>query len=215
MADNSVPLPIFALGTVLFPGGLLPLRVFEARYMDMIRNAMRGSGEFGVCLIRKGQEVAERGVETAEIGCRARIDDWSMEQLGVLQIATTGTERFRIVARRLQPDGLLVADVEPIDEEHVVAVSSEAAPCQVLLRRIVERLEGDREGKDASKTDDDEALPLLIAKPYLFDDSTWVGNRLCELLPIPVSAKQKLMALTDGPTRLDIVLRYLKQHGIV
>ena len=215
MSTSSSPLPIFALGTVLFPGGLLPLRVFEARYMDMIRGVMRDTNEFGVCLIRKGGEVAERGVETEEIGCRARIDDWSMEQLGVLQISTTGTDRFRIAARRLQPDGLLVADVEPIEDEAALAVPSEAEPCQTLLRRIIERLEQAAESSEAPDPDDDGPIHLPIAKPYRFDDATWVGNRLCELLPVPPSAKQKLMALTDGPTRLEIVLRYLKQHGIV
>ena len=87
----------------------------------------------------------------------------------------------------------------------------DALPCQALLRRIVDRLE---QGSD-EREDDDDAAHNPIAKPYRFDDSTWVGNRLCELLPIPVGAKQKLMALTDGPTRLEIVLRYLKQHGIV
>lgn len=206
-------LPIFPLRTVLFPGGLLPLRVFEARYMDMVRNAMRDANEFGVCLIRKGEEVGKSDVDTADVGCRARIDDWNMEQLGVLQIATTGTARFRIVSRRTQPDGLLVADVEPMEAETATAVPADAAPCQVLLRRIVDRLEDERTKQ--REPSDSEGGTLPIAQPYLFDDATWVGNRLCELLPIPLSAKQKLMALTDAPTRLELVLRYLKQHGIV
>ena len=214
MTSPASPLPIFALGTVLFPGGLLPLRVFEARYMDMIRSVMRDTNEFGVCLIRKGSEVAERGVEIEEIGCRARIDDWNMEQLGVLQISTTGTDRFRITGQRMQPDGLLIADVEPIEDESALAVPADAEPCQTLLRRIVERLEQAAEGNGEAPSEDD-GIHLPIAKPYRFDDATWVGNRLCELLPIPPTAKQKLMALTDGPTRLEIVLRYLKQHGIV
>ena len=138
-----------------------------------------------------------------------------MAQLGVLQISTTGTDRFRIATRRLQPDGLLVADVEPIEDETALAVPAEAEPCQTLLRRIIERLEHAVENNDEPDPEDDGPIHLPIAKPYRFDDATWVGNRLCELLPIPPSAKQKLMALTDGPTRLEIVLRYLKQHGIV
>ena len=210
---STVALPIFALRTVLFPGGLLPLRVFEPRYMDMIRGAMRGANEFGVCLIRKGDEVGGRDVDTADVGCRARIDDWSMEQLGVLQIWTTGTARFRIVSRQVQSDGLLVADVEPVEPEPVAAVPADATPCQTLLRRIVQRLEDER-AKQPEPSDAD-GVPLPIAQPYLFDDATWVGNRLCELLPIPLGAKQKLMALTDAPTRLELVLQYLKQHGIV
>ena len=211
MADASTTLPIFPLKTVLFPGGVLPLRVFEARYMDMVRNTMRAGNEFGVCLLRKGSEVGEHEVETEAIGCRARIDDWNMEQLGLLQITTTGTTRFQIVSRSVQPDGLLVAHVEPVEVEPAATVPPEAAACQALLRRIVQRLE-DSHDKSAGG---DEAVPTPIAKPYLFDDATWVGNRLCEVLPIPLSARQKLMALTDGRVRLDIVQRYLKQHGIV
>lgn len=211
----AAPLPIFPLNTVLFPGGVLPLRIFEARYMDMVRRAMRDRAEFGVVLIRKGREVAEHGVETADIGCRARIDDWNMEQLGLLEIATTGTERFSIGARRIEADGLMVADVEPLETEHVVALTDDAKPCRALLERIVQRLEEERTQQPVDESDGKRPVPSPIAKPYRYDDATWVGNRLAEILPIPLGAKQKLMALTDGPTRLSIIQQYLKQHGIV
>ena len=188
----------------------MPLRIFEARYTDMIRRAMRDASEFGVCLIRKGHEVGERGVETETIGCRARIDDWNMEQLGVLQIATAGTERFRIVSHAVQADGLMIADVEPLEHEAYAPLTEEASPCASLLERIVSQWET----SEATPDFDPIAHPP-IARPYRFDDATWVGNRLSEVLPVSLSAKQKLMALTDGPTRIAIVLRYLKQHGIV
>lgn len=210
MSAHTVTLPIFPLNTVLFPGGLLPLRIFEARYMDMVRRAMRDASEFGVCLISKGHEVGERGVETETIGCRARIDDWNMEQLGVLQIATTGTERFQIVAHAVQSDGLMVAEVEPLEHEVYAPLAEEAAPCAALLERIVSQWEAGDPSPDPHA-----ASQPPIARPYRFDDATWVGNRLSEVLPVSLSAKQKLMALTDGPTRIAIVLRYLKQHGIV
>lgn len=202
-------LPIFPLSTVLFPGGLLPLRVFEARYMDMVRNTMREGGEFGVCLLRKGQEVAQVGVDIETIGCRARIDDWNMEQLGVLQIAATGTERFRVLSQRYQTDGLMVAEVEATEVEPYATVPAAYDDCRVLLERIVKRLD------EAVASDHDNDVRMPIAKPYRFDDASWVGNRLCELLPIAAPTRQKLMALTDAPARLDIVQRYLKQHGIV
>ena len=214
MSAHRITLPIFPLNTVLFPDGLLPLRIFEARYMDMVRRAMRDASEFGVCLIRKGYEVGavgnRGGVETETIGCRARIADWNMEQLGVLQIATTGTERFIIVSHAVQADGLMIADVEPIEHEAYTPLPEEAAPCVSLLERIVSQWE---ENEKASGGDAGQAP--AIARPYRFDDTTWVGNRLSEVLPVSLSAKQKLMALTDGPTRVAIVLRYLKQHGIV
>ncbi len=209
----SSTLPIFPLNTVLFPGGLLPLRIFEARYMDMVRRAMREGGEFGVCLIVKGHEVGERGVETEAVGCRARIDDWNMAQLGVLQIATTGTERFTIVSRTVQPDGLMVADVEPIASEPAVPLPAEAQGCVTLLERIVAAWEERDPGDAKPDVDGDETGPP-IAKPYRFDDTTWVGNRLSEVLPFPLAAKQKLMALNDGPARLGIVRDFLQLRGI-
>ena len=205
-------LPIFALGTVLFPDGLLPLRVFEARYMDMVRRAMRDASGFGVCLIRKGREAGDRQVEIETVGCRARIDSWNMEQLGVLQISTTGTERFRIVSRETMPDGLIVAETTPLETEEAVAVPAEATSCQALLQRIVQRFDDDVQDRPIGTGSADASSP--IAKPYRFDDATWLGNRLCELLPIPVSAKQKLMELTDAPTRLEVVRQYLEQHGV-
>jgi Lon protease-like protein len=209
LTESAARLPIFPLGTVLFPGGVLPLRIFEARYMDMIRRAMRDGSEFGIVSIRKGTEVGDRDVDTEEIGCRARIDDWNMEELGVLEITTTGTERFAIVARQVEADGLMVAKVRPLEREPLVALPADMAPCLTLLKRIVQRLDEARE-----QSDDAEAAHPAIAKPYLFDDATWVGNRLSEILPVPRAAKQKLMALTDAPTRLAIILQYLKQHGI-
>ena len=210
MTTHRITLPIFPLNTVLFPGGTLPLRIFEARYMDMVRRAMRDASEFGVCLISKGHEVGERGIETEAIGCRARIDDWNMEQLGVLQIATTGTERFRIVSHAVQADGLMIADVEPLERETYAPLPEEAGACAALIDRIVTQWEASEQSSDPNAVNRPP-----IAKPYRFDDATWVGNRLSEVLPISLSAKQKLMALTDGPTRITIVLRYLKQHGIV
>lgn len=210
MSANPATLPLFPLNTVLFPGGLLPLRIFEARYMDMVRRAMRDASEFGVCLIRKGDEVGQRGVETEAIGCRARIDDWNMEQLGVLQIAATGTERFQIVSHAVQADGLLVAEVKPLEHEAYAPLPEEAAPCAALLERILSQWEAGVPSDTLQGR-----TPPPIARPYRFDDATWVGNRLSEVLPISLLAKQKLMELTDGPTRIAIVLRYLKQHRIV
>jgi Lon protease-like protein len=199
MTETTVAtLPLFPLNTVLFPGGMLPLRVFEARYMDMVRAAMRDESAFGVVLIRKGREAADFAVETEEVGCRARIRSWDMEQLGVLEIATVGTGRFRIVEREVRGDDQSVADLE---DEPAVGVPASASRHATLLRRIVERFDEDPE---------ETAIP--IAQPRRFDDATWVGNRLAELLPIPLPAKQRLMALTDPLMRLAILGRLLDER---
>lgn len=196
-------LPLFPLGTVLFPEGMLPLRVFEARYMDMVRKSMREASEFGVCLIRHGEEVGGRDVETESIGCRARIASWNMEQLGVLQLEMTGTERFRIHSHLVQADGLMVADVESIEPDPPLAVTDDAASCVRLLERIIEQLSDAKEGAG-----------LPVATPHRFDDLTWVGNRLAEWLPLPLATKQQLMSLTDSAERIAIVKRYLVGQGI-
>jgi Lon protease-like protein len=201
---TSGRLPLFPLNVVLFPGGVLPLRVFEARYMDMVRRAMRDGSTFGVVLIRQGSEVGDVDVATEEVGCRARIDRWDMEQLGVLQIATTGTERFTIVSRNVEPDGLIVADVVPLEEEAPATPAADARPCIALLEQVTQRID---EVTDA-------AMGPPIAKPYRFDDATWVGNRLCELLPLPLVDRQRLVALTDGAARLEAVSRFLRDHGV-
>ncbi len=204
MSNTSARLPLFPLNTVLFPGGMLPLRVFEARYMDMIRAALREESEFGVVLIRGGHEVGDRGVATEDVGCRARIDRWDMAQLGVLEIATTGTERFRIDARSVEPDGLMMVDVTPLAGDPPAEPSPDAASCVALLRQVVERIEQDVDTKSARP----------IAPPYRFEDATWVGNRLAELLPMPLLEKQALMAMTDASARLAIVADYLKRQGV-
>ena len=117
-------LPIFPLNTVLFPGGVLPLRVFEPRYMDMVKACLKDASPFGVCLIREGQETGKPAVPET-IGCTARIIDWDMEQLGVLQIRTLGEERFHIIGSRDNGKGLILAEVETMAAEEEISVPTE------------------------------------------------------------------------------------------
>lgn len=199
-----VDLPIFPLGTVLFPGGTLALRVFEARYMDMVRDCMQRGSRFGVCLIVRGGEVGE-AAEHETVGCLATITDWDMQQLGLLQIRARGERRFRVDATRVQADGLIRADAQPIEPEEDQPVPQQFSACASLVRRIVE----DLVEKEPS------ALNRMVGEPYLYDSASWVSNRLSEFLPIPVKAKQKLMELSDPLARLGIVHRYLEQHRVL
>ncbi len=207
--------PLFPLNTVLFPGGVLPLRIFEARYMDMVRDCMKRETPFGVCLITAGAETGMQA-RTENVGCLARIVAWDMEQLGVLHIRTLGEQRFRIDASYAQPDKLQVGDVALIDPDEDVPLSAEHAPCADLLTRVIDDVRAQRAEKRRvgdNGTDVLDALPF--EEPFDLDSSVWVGNRLCEVLPVPLKAKQRLMALDDARTRLDIVSRYLKQHAVL
>lgn len=189
-------LPVFPLSTVLFPGGLLPLRIFEQRYMDMAKACLRDATPFGVCLIRSGREVGAPA-EPESLGCTARITDWDMQQLGLLQVKTLGGQRFRILASRINPAGLRVARVELLAEAADAVLPTEFMACARLLRAVL-----------------DEHGEALVHPPLRFESSAWVGARLSEILPVPPAAKQRLLELDDPLQRIEILHKFLVQHGL-
>lgn len=185
---------IFPLNTVLFPDGLLPLRVFELRYIEMTKACLRDDRPFGVCLIREGKEVGEAAVPEP-VGCLARIAHWEMPQLGVFQLLARGAERFRIREMRVQPNQLIVASVqamapdtgrEPVDPD-----------CGNLLRMIIEKAGAER-----------------FPEPVRLDDAAWVGYRLAEVLPIDTATRQALLELTDAQQRLVRLGEILAKQGL-
>ena len=193
---SAFNVPIFPLNAVLFPGGLLPLRVFEARYMDMTRDCLKRDEPFGVCLIREGSEVGAPAVPE-DIGCLAKILEWDMQQQGILNIKTRGGQRFRILERRTGAQGLTTADIELIPAEASAEVPEEFAACARLLEMVVA----------------DQGKPIF-AEPHAFNDASWVGYRLAEILPVPLAAKQKLLELSDSVGRLSILQRFLEGQGL-
>lgn len=208
-------LPLFPLNAVLFPGGILPLRVFEARYMDMVRDCLRDDTTFGVCLIASGREVGNTA-RPELVGCEARIIAWDMPQLGVLHIRASGLNRFRVISTRSQPDGLLVGEVDNLDPDADAPLAPEHAPCAELLSRVIDDLDAQTaERRRTGEAATDPATDAAIQRPYRMESSVWVGNRLCEVLPVPLKAKQKLMELDDARTRLDIITQYLRQHAVL
>ncbi|MEK6243270.1 MAG: LON peptidase substrate-binding domain-containing protein [Pseudomonadota bacterium] len=195
MTDLRNDVPLFPLGTVLFPGGLLPLRIFEQRYLEMAKGCLRDATPFGVCLIREGAEVGTPATHE-DLGCLARITQWDMQQLGLLQLVAQGAERFRVLAKRIRADGLILADIEILVEDADTPMPEKFRACRQLLERIVAE-HGER----------------LFAKPFLLDSSAWVGARLAEVLPLPATARQKLLELDDSVQRLEILQRLLVESA--
>jgi uncharacterized protein len=177
-------LPLFPLHAVLFPGGRLPLRIFEQRYMEMAKACLKDGTAFGVCLIREGAEVGAPATPS-DVGTLARIASWDMPQLGVLHVVARGEGRFRILARRIQPDGLARAQVEILPDEHDAGVPPTCSRSVKLLERIIEQ------------------HPELFERPHRLDSCAWVSARLAELLPLPFAAKQELLELDDARARLE------------
>lgn len=202
-------LPLFPLQTVLFPGGVLPLKVFETRYIDMVRDCMKRETPFGVVLIKAGQEVGA-AAEPEPVGCLAHITGWDMDQPGVLLLKTRGGERFRILETRKQANERLEAHIEMIEADAPTqSVSDAHVSCAKALKTVVETIEA----RGRAEQGDDFVSPFAL--PLQFDQSGWVANRWCEILPIPLKARQKLLELEDAPSRLAIVHQYLQQHKIL
>lgn len=197
-ADAGVieDLAIFPLATVLFPDGLLPLRIFEQRYMDMAKDCLKQERPFGICLIRSGSEVGAPAIPEA-VGCLARIVDWDMQQLGMLQVKARGGARFRILASHVTAAGLTRARVELLATETDAALPPAYLACARLLRAVL-----------------DEHGESLVAAPLRFESSAWVGARLTEILPVPTAAKQKLLELDDAVQRIEILHKFLVQHRL-
>lgn len=193
---NPFDLPLFPLHVVLFPGGLLPLRVFEPRYMEMTKRCLKEDSPFGVCLIREGSEVGRPAVPHG-VGTLARVIDWDMEQLGVLNLRVRGERRFQVLETRVEADGLVMARARLLPVEPPLPLPAERAACAGVLRRIVAHVGEHR-----------------FPSPLLFDDAVWVGYRLAEVLPLKPAAKQSMLEMNDSLMRLEILHRFLAQQGL-
>jgi Lon protease-like protein len=176
--------PLFPLNAVLFPGGRLPLRIFEQRYVEMAKACLRDGSPFGVCLIREGREVGEPATPV-DVGCLARIGHWDMPQLGVLHIVALGSRRFRILESRVEASGLARASIELLEEDTDAGIPASCAGCVRLLERVIDQ------------------QAALFEQPHRLDSASWVGSRLAEILPLPLPAKQELLELTDACVRLE------------
>lgn len=183
MAGQEIPL--FPLHTVLFPGGPLPLRIFEARYIDMVSACMKSGTGFGVCLIREGKEVGV-AASTHDIGTLALIQDWHQRHDGLLGITVRGEQRFELRSVRVQSDQLCWAQADLLAPEPSVEVSERHLALVDVLRRTIEGIGGH-----------------YAQLPTHYADATWVGYRLAELLPLKLSQKQYFLQIDDPVRRLD------------
>jgi uncharacterized protein len=177
---------LFPLNIVLFPGGPLPLRIFETRYVDMVRSCMRGDQRFGVALIREGGEVGP--VETFDVGTMAKIIDFHQLSDGFLGLSCVGEQRFRIVSRSRQADGLNLAQIDWVAAEPTMAVPERHARLAELLKTVLPEL-----GE------------VYAGIEMHLDDAAWVGHRLAEILPIAATEKQFCLELADPIERLDVL----------
>lgn len=202
-APDTRELPLFPLQSVLFPGGLLSLTVFEARYLDLVSDCLRTGQAFGVVCLRQGSEVQKAGAITRfeTVGVSAELTEVDSDQPNVLRVKCVGRQRFRIGRSQQQADGLWNAEVSMLAEDPKLAPAEATIPTVRALANAIATLK--QQG----------AEPFL--PPYSFDDAGWVANRWCELLPISLAAKQKLMELDQPQVRLQLVDEFLRSKGVI
>jgi uncharacterized protein len=196
-------LPLFPLKTVLFPGGVLPLKVFEQRYVTMTKACLKDDRAFGVCLLTQGDEVAGAAgpgaaIAFAPIGTRARITAWDMPQLGILHLRTEGLTRFQVQSHATAEDGLVVGKITDLAPEPEIALPAAFKPLSNLLELLINRV-----GK--------ENFPAALR----LTDASWVGYRLAEILPLPLAIKQSMLEINDAEVRLAVLAKFLKQQNLL
>ena len=177
-------MPVFALNMVLYPGGPLPLRIFEPRYVDMVSDRLRRDAPFIVALISDGSEVGG-GASTHSVGTLARIVDWNRGDDGLLGITALGGRRVQVLATEARPDGLCVATARMLAEEPASTVPGDHRRMVALLRGLLDQL---------------ESTYRHVTPRY--DDASWVGYRLSELLPMPLVRKQHFLEMEEPLARL-------------
>ncbi len=189
----SVTVPLFPLNTVLFPGGVLPLRVFEPRYLDMVSDCLRNEIAIGVVLIREGNETGP-AAQTYDVGTLGEVCYFNKRNDGVLGVTLRGTQRFKIRNSEVRHNQTILAEIEALPNTVPCQVQGKYLKMTELLKKIIAQLE-----------------PPYTTMPMHFDDLEWISARICELLPLPLSFKQQLLQLDDTPLRLDLLHQHLYQ----
>lgn len=186
-------LPLFPISTVLFPGGRIPLKIFEQRYLDLAKTCLKDDSTFGVCGIHEGVEVGEPSIPY-EVGTEARIVEWDMPQPGIFHVVVEGLQRYVARSWAAQPSGLLIAQTETVSAEKTCDIPDDLRLSAEVLRHLLS---------------DHQIEPPETH----YEDAVWVGYRLSELLPFKLKVKQDLLEMNDSITRLRIIDQFLRQNA--
>ena len=176
----------------MFPGGSLPLKIFEQRYLDMTKACIRDNLPFGVCLIREGHEVGVSATPES-VGCLATIEQWDMPNPGMFHLLARGGERFRVIETSVASNGLMSAEVEMLPDAEPCRPDAE---CVVLVRSVIDRVGA-------------ESFP----QPVKLDDGAWVAYRLAEMVSLPMTIKQRLLEQDGASDVAAEIKKSIKTNG--
>lgn len=180
-------IPLFPLDAVLFPGGALPLRIFEPRYLDMVSDCMKSESGIGVVLIDEGEE-AGVAAKAHDIGTMSFISYWHKRNDGMLGITLKGEQRFRVLSTEVKANQLIIAEIELLPNLEILEVTDDALQLINLLKQIIAQLE-----------------PPYTTMEKSYENLEWVSARLIELLPLPLNEKQKMLNMECVNERMKIL----------
>jgi Lon protease-like protein len=206
---NSTPtlrkIPLFPLGTVLFPDGVICLKIFEARYLDMIKQCLREKTEFGVVSLIKNSDTNDEDVSLSfsKIGTLAQIEDFDPVQPALYMTKSFGTQRFKLINSKQEVSGLWMGEIEPLDNDPLTPIPQEHQKVAELLDEIISVIQSE-----------DLLGEAPFKKPYKVNDCGWVSNRLAELLPISLAQKNHLLAQTNPRIRLDLITEIIEDDDL-
>ena len=198
-------IPLFPLGTILFPDGVIALKIFEARYLDMIKQCLREKTEFGVVSIIKNLDASEEDLSLSfsSIGTLAQIEDFDPVQPALYMTKSFGTQRFRLIRSKQEVNGLWMGEVELIENDPLTPIPQEHQKVAELLDEIISVIQSE-----------DLLGEIFFKKPFKVNDCGWVSNRLAELLPISLAQKNHLLAQTNPRIRLDLITEIIEDDDL-
>jgi Lon protease-like protein len=198
-------IPLFPLGTVLFPDGVIALKIFEARYLDMIKQCLREKTEFGVISIIKNLDTDHESsaVTFSNIGTLALIEDFDPVQPALYMTKSFGTQRFKLLSSTQESNGLWIGDIELLEKDPHIPIPQEHQKVAQLLDEIISVIQSE-----------DLLGEALFKKPFKVNDCGWVSNRLAELLPISLLQKNHLLAQKNPRIRLDLISEIIEDDDL-
>lgn len=203
---STITMPLFPLSTVLFPDGVLPLQVFEVRYLDMISSCLTDDTPFGVVLLTHGHEVRRPDADEERFvasGTVASVTETTADTPGLLQVLCRGGSRFNVVTAEQRVNGLWMAEAELIEDDRSIRIPSELQGAADALDRVLGSLH------------DVPRQRWPVQPPFRLDDCGWVANRWCELLPLPNGQKHNMLMLDNPVIRLELLHDVLDEHGLI
>ncbi len=201
----SRKIPLFPLETVLFPDGVIALKIFEARYLDMIKQCLREKTEFGVISIIQDQDDSHDNLTPrfSSIGTLALIEDFDPIQPALYMTKSFGTQRFKLLSSSQEANGLWVGETILLEKDPLIPIPKEHQRVAKLLDEIIAVIQSENLLSDAP-----------FKKPYMTEDCGWVSNRLAELLPISLAQKNHLLAQTNPRIRLDLISEIIEDDDL-